>query len=72
MTTTNAASQTTPMPPMTRSLTRSGALIAGGLAIEAISFVWTHPTSFLLFAFVGVALVALGIVSYLWALARHA
>ena len=69
--TTNAASPTTPATPMTRSLARSGALIAAGLAIEAISFVWTHPTSFLLFAFIGVALVGLGIVSYLWALARH-
>jgi hypothetical protein len=72
MTTTSAHSQMAPTSPMTRSIARSGALIAAGLAVEAISFVWSHPTSFLLFAFVGVGLVALGIVSYLWALARHA
>ncbi len=62
---------TTVQSPLTRALSRSGALIAAGLAIEAISFVWTHPTSFLLFAFIGVALVGLGIVLFLWALARH-
>ncbi|MEO7795137.1 MAG: hypothetical protein ABIV06_10225 [Thermoanaerobaculia bacterium] len=57
-------------PNMASRLTRSGAMIAAGLAVEAISFVWVHPTSFLLFAFLGVGLVALGVVSYLWAIAR--
>jgi hypothetical protein len=57
-------------PTTSRRLARSGALIAGGLAVEAISFSWGHPTSFLLFAFVGAGLTVLGVVSYLWAIAR--
>jgi hypothetical protein len=59
-----------PGPSLTRRLSRSGSLIVAGLAVEAVSFSWGHPTSFLLFAFVGVALTGLGIVAYLWALAR--
>lgn len=53
-----------------RALARSGALIVAGLAVEAISFSWGHPTSFLLFAFIGAGLTALGVVTYLWAIAR--
>lgn len=56
--------------PLQRGLARSGGLVAAGLAIEATTFFWGHPTSFLLFAFVGVALVAAGIVLYLWTIAR--
>jgi hypothetical protein len=59
-----------PAPGLATRLGRSAALIAVGLAVEAISFTWTHPTSFLLFAFLGASLVALGIVGYLWAIAR--
>ena len=56
---------------LTRGLGRSGALIALGLTVEAISMFWTHPTSFLLFAFVGVGLVAVGVVLYLLTIARR-
>ena len=55
---------------MPRRLARSGILIATGLLAEAISFSWIHPTSFLLFAFIGAGLVALGVVSFLWSIAR--
>jgi len=51
-------------------LGRSGGLIAAGLAVEAISFAWIHPTSFLLFAFFGVSLVVVGVALYLWTIAR--
>ncbi len=57
-------------PPTARRLARSGALIVAGLAVEAITFSWGHPTSFLLFAFVGAGLTVLGAVSYLWAIAK--
>jgi hypothetical protein len=53
-----------------RGLGRSGALVAVGLAVEAISMYWAHPTSFLLFAFVGGGLVAAGVLVYLWTIAR--
>ena len=56
---------------LTRGLGRSGALISLGLAVEAISLFWAHPTSFLLFAFVGVGLVAVGVVLYLLTIARR-
>ena len=56
---------------LTRGLGRSGALIALGLTVEAISMFWVHPTSFLLFAFVGVGLVAVGVVLYLVTIARR-
>ena len=51
-------------------LGRSGVLVALGLAIEAISMYWAHPTSFLLFAFVGGTLVAAGILFFLWTIVR--
>ena len=65
MTDSNQPSSTT-----ARRLTRAGALLVAGLTVEALTFSWGHPTSFLLFAFVGAGLTVLGIVSYLWAIAR--
>jgi len=57
-------------PNVARSLVRSGAIIMAGLAIEAISFGWNHPISFLLFSFAGVTLVLAGVAHYLWSIAR--
>lgn len=51
-------------------LARSGGLIATGLAVEATSLLWGHPTSFLLFLFVGATLVGAGVLLYLWSIAR--
>ncbi|HTW22901.1 MAG TPA: hypothetical protein VMD78_04835 [Candidatus Baltobacteraceae bacterium] len=50
---------------MDRLLRVSGALIALGLIVEIVSLLWFHPLAFVLFAFVGVALIGLGIVVYL-------
>jgi hypothetical protein len=50
---------------MSRLLRFSSALIVLGLAVEIVSLLWFHPLAFVLFAFVGVALIALGILVYL-------
>lgn len=60
----------TASPALAARLGRAGGLVAAGLAVEAISFSWSHPTSFLLFAFAGAGLVVLGVAAYLWAIAR--
>jgi len=43
----------------------SSALIILGLAAEILSLLWFHPLAFVLFAFVGVSLIGLGILVYL-------
>jgi hypothetical protein len=48
-----------------RSLQVSSGLIVVGLLVEIVSLLWFHPLSFVLFAFVGVILIGLGIVVYL-------
>jgi hypothetical protein len=48
-----------------RFLQVSSGLIILGLLVEIVSLLWFHPLSFLLFVFVGVVLIGLGIVVYL-------
>ncbi|HUY13400.1 MAG TPA: hypothetical protein VMX16_07195 [Terriglobia bacterium] len=48
-----------------RFLQVSSSLIILGLLVEIVSLLWFSPLSFLLFAFVGAALIGLGIVVYL-------
>jgi len=48
-----------------RFLQVSSSLIILGLLVEIVSLLWFHPLSFLLFVFVGVILMGLGIVVYL-------
>jgi hypothetical protein len=48
-----------------RLLQVSSALVIVGLLIEIVSLLWFHPLSFVLFAFVAVALIGLGILVYL-------
>jgi hypothetical protein len=50
---------------MQRLLRISGTLIVLGLLVEIVSLLWFHPLAFVLFAFVGVVLIGLGIVVYL-------
>jgi hypothetical protein len=44
----------------------SAGLVIGGLAVEAFSFGWHHPTAFIVFFVVGGLLLAAGMVSYLF------
>jgi hypothetical protein len=48
-----------------RVLRVSSALVIVGLLLELVSLVWFHPLSFVLFAFVSVTLIGLGILVYL-------
>lgn len=48
-----------------RLLRVSSALVIVGLLLEIVSLLWFHPLSFVLFAFVAVALIGLGILVYL-------
>lgn len=54
---------------LTRRLRLSGLLVALGLIVEAITLLWSHPTAFLVFLFVGGSLVAAGVLLYLFAIA---
>ena len=46
-------------------LQASSGLIILGLLVEIVSLLWFHPLSFVLFIFVGVTLIGLGILVYL-------
>jgi hypothetical protein len=48
-----------------RFLQLSSALVIAGLLAEIVSLLWFHPLSFVLFAFVAVTLIGLGILVYL-------
>jgi hypothetical protein len=50
---------------MARVLRIASALIILGLLIEAISLAWIHPLAFVLFAFLGIVVIGLGILIYL-------
>ncbi len=54
--------------PIERRLRISGMLLALGLLIELATLRWSHPTAFLVFLFGGGALMALGVLVYLFAL----
>jgi hypothetical protein len=56
-------------PKLTRRLKLSGSLIGAGLAVEALTMAWSHPTAFLVFVFLGGTLVALGSLLYLFTIA---
>jgi len=51
-----------------RSLQVSSSLVILGLLVEIASLLWFHPLSFVLFIFVGVVLMGMGIVVYLLSL----
>lgn len=48
-----------------RFLQVSSSLVILGLLVEIVSLLWIHPLAFVLFAFVGVLLIGLGILVYL-------
>jgi hypothetical protein len=51
-----------------RKLKTAAYLLIAGLAVEAITLLWVHPSSFLLFMSVGGILVLAGIATYLRAI----
>jgi hypothetical protein len=48
-----------------RLLRISSFLVIVGLVLEIVSLLWFHPLSFVLFAFLAVSLIGLGILVYL-------
>jgi hypothetical protein len=48
----------------------SGLLVSAGMATEAISLNWAHPTSFFLFMMVGGALIGAGILLFFYSLIK--
>ena len=46
----------------------SGILLMIGLAVEAISLLWSHPTAFLFFLIVGGLCMTVGILLYLYSI----
>lgn len=53
---------------MERRIRIAGILLVSGLAVELISLMWSHPTAFLLFIFVGALLMGAGLLYYLYSL----
>lgn len=62
-----------PLSKLERWIKISGLLIIAGLVVELITLHWDHPTSFLVFSFIGAALIAIGILAYLYSIVsvRH-
>jgi hypothetical protein len=54
-----------------KRLQLSGALVASGLGVEVVTLYWAHPLAFVLFIVLGGALIAAGIVLYLYSIASH-
>ncbi len=46
----------------------AGILIAAGLVIQLITFIWVHPLAFMAFILMSCPLVAIGILIYLYSL----
>jgi hypothetical protein len=54
-----------------RRLRISGILVILGLIAEAVCLLWSRPLAFVLFIIIGGALLASGILFYLYSLARE-
>jgi hypothetical protein len=48
-----------------RFLQVSSILIILGLLVEIVTLLWFHPLSFVLFIFIGLILIGLGVITYL-------
>ena len=58
-------------PLIERRLRWAGFLIAVGLIVQLITFIWVHPLAFIAFAVAGCPLVAAGVLLYLYSLVSH-
>ena len=54
-----------------RRLRWAAALIALGLVVQLLTFVWIHPFSFMVFAVIGCPLVLAGVLFYLYSIVSH-
>lgn len=56
-------------PLIERRIRWAGFLIAAGLIIQLITYIWIHPLAFMAFILISCPLVAIGILIYLYSLA---
>jgi predicted membrane channel-forming protein YqfA (hemolysin III family) len=49
----------------------SGYILIGGVVVAALSLIWTHPISFMLFILLGGILTAAGVILYLYNVVSH-
>jgi archaellum biogenesis protein FlaJ (TadC family) len=57
-------------PPLEKRLRWAGLLIALGLAVQLLTFIWIHPLAFMAFALIGCPLVLAGMLVCLYALVK--
>jgi predicted membrane channel-forming protein YqfA (hemolysin III family) len=55
---------------MEKRLRISATLVVAGLLVELITLFWSHPTTFLVFLFLGGSLIVLGVLVYLLSLLK--
>jgi len=55
-------------PKIERRIRQAGILLIAGLLVELVTLRWSRPTAFLFFLLLGGALMAVGIVIYLFSL----
>lgn len=60
-----------PTPLIERRIRYSGILIAAGLIIQLISFIWVHPLAFMAFIVISCPLIAIGILVFLYSLVAN-
>ena len=60
-----------PTPLIERRIRYSGILIAAGLSIQLISFIWVQPLAFMAFIVISCPLVAIGILVFLFSLVAN-
>jgi hypothetical protein len=65
------ATKSEPTSSMMKVLPVAGSLTLLALLIEAVSLIWRASLAFLLFAFVGGAFFAAGVLLYLYSIVRH-
>lgn len=56
--------------PLLRRLRVAGLLVLAGLAVEAVTLLWSHHLAFVLFLGIGGLLIVAGVLLYLWSLLR--
>jgi hypothetical protein len=57
--------------PIEQRLRWAGSLIALGLVVQLLTFIWIHPFSFIVFAVIGCPLVLAGVFFYLYSIVSH-
>ena len=58
-------------PLIERRLRRAGFLVALGLIVQLLTFIWIHPLAFIAFVVIGCPLVLAGVLFYLYSVVSH-